>query len=198
MKTKLQRIIPEANQRLAGQTSSSDSNMCQQEPHTTSQTVGPDMPRLPTFKLLVVSTCNVHILLEKKKNEINDNGETLVNLCQECKLCLSQKRFPQPRNNLWIWMRQRASTHQLEHILINNKWVNSCTIVGLTTSWNWTQTIISLAYCSPPASVPPKENHAGGQSLIGKKLKDVNTKHDMKFRLSCQVSSRDHGEVQPV
>jgi hypothetical protein len=34
-------------------------------------------------------------------------------------------RFPQPRNRLWTWTHPAGSTHQLDHILINSKWVNS-------------------------------------------------------------------------
>ena len=34
-------------------------------------------------------------------------------------------RFPYPRHRLWTWMQPSGSTHQLDHILINNKWKNS-------------------------------------------------------------------------
>ena len=34
-------------------------------------------------------------------------------------------RFPHPRHRLWTWMHPSGSTHQLDHILINNKWKNS-------------------------------------------------------------------------
>ncbi len=34
-------------------------------------------------------------------------------------------RFPQPRNHLWTWTYPTGSTYQLDHILINSKWVNS-------------------------------------------------------------------------
>ncbi|XP_078617621.1 uncharacterized protein LOC144885572 [Branchiostoma floridae x Branchiostoma japonicum] len=55
----------------------------------------------------------------------NDNGDRLVNLCQEHKLRPAQTRFPHPRSRLWTWMHPGGSTHQLDHILINGKWVNS-------------------------------------------------------------------------
>ncbi|XP_072036972.1 craniofacial development protein 2-like [Amphiura filiformis] len=55
----------------------------------------------------------------------NDNGERLVNLCQEFKLRPSQPRFPQPKSRLWTWMHPTDSKHQLDHILVNSKWVNS-------------------------------------------------------------------------
>ena len=58
-------------------------------------------------------------------DKTNENGERLVNLCQEHKLRPAQSRFPQPRKRLWTWMHPGGSTHQLDHILINSKWVNS-------------------------------------------------------------------------
>ena len=36
-----------------------------------------------------------------------------------------QSRFPQPRSRLWTWTHPAGSKHQLDHILITNKWVNS-------------------------------------------------------------------------
>ena len=58
-------------------------------------------------------------------DSMNDNGERLVNLCQEHNLRPAQQRFPQPRCRQWTWMHPSGSKHQLDHILINNKWVNS-------------------------------------------------------------------------
>ena len=55
----------------------------------------------------------------------NENGERLVNLCQEYNFRLAQQRFPQPRGRQWTWMHPAGSKHQLDHILINSKWVNS-------------------------------------------------------------------------
>ena len=55
----------------------------------------------------------------------NDNGERLINVCQEFNLRLAQPRFPQPHKRLWTWMHPAGSKHQLDHILINGKWVNS-------------------------------------------------------------------------
>ena len=34
-------------------------------------------------------------------------------------------RYPHPRHRLWTWMHPSGSTHQLDHIFINNKWKNS-------------------------------------------------------------------------
>ena len=55
----------------------------------------------------------------------NNNGERLVDLCEEFQLRSAQMRFPHLRHRLWTWMHPSGSTHQLDHILINNKWKNS-------------------------------------------------------------------------
>ena len=57
--------------------------------------------------------------------ETNTNGERLVNLCQEFQMRPAQPRFPQPVSRLWTWMHPNGSKYQLDHILINSKWVNS-------------------------------------------------------------------------
>ena len=58
-------------------------------------------------------------------DQTNDNGERLVNLCVEHNLRPAQSRFPHPLGRLWTWNHPAGSKHQLEHILINSKWVNS-------------------------------------------------------------------------
>ena len=55
----------------------------------------------------------------------NDSGERLVNLCQEYNLRPAQSRFPQPHSRMWTWSHPAGSKYQLDHILINGKWVNS-------------------------------------------------------------------------
>ena len=51
-------------------------------------------------------------------------------------------RFPHPRHRLWTWMHPSGSTHQLDHILINNKWKNSLR--------NCRALQFSRARCRPP------------------------------------------------
>ena len=51
-----------------------------------------------------------------------NNGERLVDLCEEFKLRPAQMRFPHSRHRLWTWIHPSGSTHQLDYILINNKW----------------------------------------------------------------------------
>ena len=46
-------------------------------------------------------------------------------MCEELKFRPAQMRFPQPRDRLWTWPHPAGSVHQLDHILINSKWVNS-------------------------------------------------------------------------
>ena len=46
-------------------------------------------------------------------------------MCEEFLLRPAQMRFPHLRHRLWTWMHPSGSTHQLDHILINNKWKNS-------------------------------------------------------------------------
>ena len=55
---------------------------------------------------------------------INYNGERLVSMCEEHKLRPVQMKFPQPKCRQWMWMHPTGSTHQMDHILINNKWSN--------------------------------------------------------------------------
>ena len=59
------------------------------------------------------------------RDQTNDNGERLVNLCVEHNLRPAQSRFPHPLGRLWTWNHPAGSKHQLDHILINSKWVNS-------------------------------------------------------------------------
>ncbi|XP_038063001.1 craniofacial development protein 2-like [Patiria miniata] len=58
-------------------------------------------------------------------NTTNDNGERLVNLCQEHKMRPAQMKFPQPRSRQWTWSHPAGSVYHLDHILINSKWINS-------------------------------------------------------------------------
>ena len=72
----------------------------QREPGTPSQTAGPDMSRLPTFKPLVVSTYNVRTLYQKGKPHqlfmgCNDAGVDIVGI-QEHRLISSS-----PTEEMW-------------------------------------------------------------------------------------------------
>ncbi|CAF1638407.1 unnamed protein product [Adineta ricciae] len=55
-----------------------------------------------------------------------DNGNRLVNYCKACNMRSTQTRFPQPQSRSWTWLHPNGkSKAQLDHILINGKWLNS-------------------------------------------------------------------------
>ncbi|CAF1615910.1 unnamed protein product, partial [Adineta ricciae] len=56
----------------------------------------------------------------------DDNGNRLVNYCEACNMRSTQTRFPQPQSRSWTWLHPNGkSKAQLDHILINGKWLNS-------------------------------------------------------------------------
>ena len=59
-------------------------------------------------------------------DKTDDNGNRLVNYCEACNIRSTQTRFPQPKARAWTWLHPNGrSTAQLDHILINGKWINS-------------------------------------------------------------------------
>ena len=57
----------------------------------------------------------------------NDNGNRLVEFCQTTQLRVGQSRFPQPEKRLWTWRLPTGSLAELDHILVNGKWIRSVT-----------------------------------------------------------------------
>ena len=56
----------------------------------------------------------------------DDNGNRLLNYCETCNMRSTQTRFPQPKSRTWTWLHPNGkSKAQLDHILINGKWLNS-------------------------------------------------------------------------
>ncbi|CAF1276691.1 unnamed protein product [Adineta ricciae] len=56
----------------------------------------------------------------------DDNGNGLANYCEACNMRSTQTRFPQPQSRSWAWLHPNGkSKAQLDHILINGKWLNS-------------------------------------------------------------------------
>ncbi|CAF1687472.1 unnamed protein product, partial [Adineta ricciae] len=54
------------------------------------------------------------------------NGNRLVNYCEACNMRSTQTRFPQPQSRSWTWLHPNGKYKaQLDHILINGKWLNS-------------------------------------------------------------------------
>ena len=67
-------------------------------------------------------------------NATNDNGKRLVELCEQTNIRHVQSRFPQPKKKLWTWTHPkefgadgRVIHAQLDHILVNAKWIRSVT-----------------------------------------------------------------------
>jgi len=61
--------------------------------------------------------------------ETNDNGERLVDLCQSHNMRPANSRYNHRKNRLWTFelpnQELQETCKQLDHILINSKWVNS-------------------------------------------------------------------------
>lgn len=59
-------------------------------------------------------------------NSTDDNGNRLVNYCENCNMRSTQARFPQPKSRSWTWLHPNGQSKvQLDHILINGTWLNS-------------------------------------------------------------------------
>ena len=66
----------------------------------------------------VIGRCNYHSIT-------NDNGKRLLDLCHKTQFRELQSRFPHPKKRLWTWRSPVGTVSQLDHILINSKWVRS-------------------------------------------------------------------------
>lgn len=56
----------------------------------------------------------------------NDNGERLNQLCLANNLRIAAARFPYRPSRVWTWLHPNGSNKaQIDHILVNKKWVNS-------------------------------------------------------------------------
>ncbi|CAM4934583.1 unnamed protein product [Rotaria socialis] len=56
----------------------------------------------------------------------DDNGNRLINYCETCNMRSTQTRFPHPKSRSWTWLHPNGkSKAQIDHILINGKWLNS-------------------------------------------------------------------------
>ena len=59
-------------------------------------------------------------------DKTDENGGRLVNYCEACDIRSTQTRFPQPKSKSWTWLRPTDNFQaQLDHILINGKWLDS-------------------------------------------------------------------------
>lgn len=63
--------------------------------------------------------------------ESNNNGKRLVDFCEMANMRPTQARFPHPKSRIWTWQhpsnrdKDAGNRAQLDHILINGKWINS-------------------------------------------------------------------------
>lgn len=57
--------------------------------------------------------------------ETNETGERLIGLCLNTSFRPSSQRFPHRPGRQWTWMHPNKKVAQIDHILINSKWVNS-------------------------------------------------------------------------
>lgn len=94
---------------------------------------------IPKYNLLIIAGDfnarigkDSHLLFPKiigkhtYHDETNDNGKRLVSLCETSHLKPIQMKFPQPLKKLWTWTDLRTKAKfQIDHILINTKWINS-------------------------------------------------------------------------
>ena len=107
-----------------------------------------------------------------------------MDLCEEFQLRSAQMRFPHPRHRLWTWMHPSGSTHQLDHILINNKWKNSlrnCRAYN-SVELDSDHRIVSIRLvCSLRTS---RAKPCKRQKFNWKKLQDVATKEQFQLELS--------------
>ena len=61
----------------------------------------------------------------------NNNGNKLVDFCEAANVRSTQTRFPHPKSRVWTWQhpnnrgKDLENRAQLDHILINGKWLNS-------------------------------------------------------------------------
>ena len=57
--------------------------------------------------------------------KLNSNGSLLADLCTETGMTSVQTHFQYPANRLWTHLRPNGAKEQLDHVLINTKWINS-------------------------------------------------------------------------
>ena len=92
-------------------------------------------------------------------------------------------RSPHPRHRLWTWMHPSGSTHQLDHILINNKWKKSLWNCGAYNSveLNSDHRIVSIRLvCSLRTS---RAQLCKSPKFNWKKLEDAATKEQFQLEL---------------
>ena len=125
----------------------------------------------------------------------NNNGERLVDLCEEFQLRPAQiRRFPRPRHRLWTCMNPSGSTHQLDHILINNKWkisLRNCRAYNSVELDSYHHIVSIRLVCS--LRKLPEKNLAKDQSLTGRNFKMLLQRNS--FNLNCPTDSMSSSAI---
>ena len=57
--------------------------------------------------------------------DTNDNGQRMIDICENFNLRPAFSRFPHRKGRLWTWEHPSGARAQLDHILIRGKWLNS-------------------------------------------------------------------------
>ena len=116
----------------------------------------------------------------------DDNGNRLVNYCERCNMRSTQTRVPQPKPRSWTWLHPNGqSKAQLDHILINGKWLNS---VQNVRAYNTVESNSDHRIVSARISISlraPKNNKCQRITYDWHKLK-----------ISCSLQSQFNMEVQ--
>jgi len=118
----------------------------------------------------------------------DDNGNRLVNYCEACNMRSTQTRFPQPKSRSWTWSHPNGkSKAQLDHILINGKWLNSIRNVRAynTVELNSDHRIVSAKLSISLRA--PKDNKNKRIKFDWNKLKDNST---LQSQFNIEVQNR--------
>ncbi|CAF4122059.1 unnamed protein product, partial [Rotaria magnacalcarata] len=127
----------------------------------------------------------------------DDNGNRLVNYCEACNIRSTQSRFPQPQSRSWTWLHpNNNSKAQLDHILINGKWINSIRNVRAynTVELNSDHRIVSAKLMISLRT--PKDNKLKRIKFDWNKLKDSST---LQSQFNIEVRNRFEilGNINP-
>ena len=98
----------------------------------------------------------------------------------------AQLRFPHPHGTLWTWSHPAGLKHQLDHILINSKWVNSlCNCRAYNSvELNSDHRIVSIQFDLLTSLRSNKKTRCKRPKFNWKKLKNPDTKDEFQLELS--------------
>ena len=116
----------------------------------------------------------------------------------EVNLRPAQMRFPLPRNHLWTWTHPSGSTHQLDHIVINSKWVNpprNC--------WGYNSVELDSDHCIVSIRLATSLWTSKGKpskrpKFTWKKLQDPAIRDEFLLELSNRFQVLNMDDTQPI